>query len=88
MYRINTGQQDSFIDPFDFLGPKRKALLESSWAALFRKHLFDKIPVKKIQSRFHATMGRPSTDDPRKTGEFSAFGDCARSFVAFSLVIC
>ena len=62
MYRINTGQQDSFIDPFDFLGPKRKALLESSWAALFRKHLFDKIPVKKIQSRFHATMGRPTKE--------------------------
>ena len=62
MFRTDSCQQDSFIDPFDFLGPKRKELLETGWAALFRNHLIDRIPVDKIKSCFHDTMGRPSKE--------------------------
>ncbi len=29
MRRVDSCQQDSLIDPFDFLGPKRKTLLET-----------------------------------------------------------
>lgn len=62
MIRTDIFLHDSFIDPFDFLGPKRKDLLESGWAALFRNFLLDQIPVDKIQSGFHDTMGRPTKE--------------------------
>ena len=62
MIRIDSFQQDALIDPFDYLGPKRKDLLETGWAALFRNDLFGKIPVDEIQSRFHAKMGRPTKE--------------------------
>jgi hypothetical protein len=50
------------MDPFDFLGPKRKALLEAGWPGLFRKSLFEQIPVDQIKSQFHDSMGRPSKE--------------------------
>ena len=62
MFRINASQQTSLIDPFDFLGPKRKELLETGWAALFRNSVIDKIPVDEIKTCFHAQMGRPSKE--------------------------
>ena len=62
MIRTDFFQQDSFIDPFDFLGPKRKGLLETGWAALFRNFLLDQIPVDKIQACFHDKMGRPTKE--------------------------
>jgi len=62
MIRIDSCYQDSLIDPFDFLGPKRKDLLETGWAALFRKYLFSKIPVDEIKCRFHDQLGRPTKE--------------------------
>ncbi len=62
MIRTGIFQQDSFIDPFDFLGPKRKDLLEAGWAALFSNHLIDQIPVDKIKSCFNDKMGRPTKE--------------------------
>ncbi len=60
MLKINNYQQDLLIDPFDFLGPKRKELLETGWSGLFRSSLIDKIPVEKIKPCFHEKMGRPT----------------------------
>ena len=62
MIRTDCFQQDSFIDPFDFLGPKRKNLLETGWAVRFKNHLIDQIPVDEIQSCFHDKMGRPTKE--------------------------
>jgi hypothetical protein len=62
MRRVGNHQQLLLIDPFDHLGPKRKALLETSWAGLFRESLFEKIPVEEIQAKFHSHMGRPTKD--------------------------
>ena len=62
MFRTDSFQQDSFINPFDFLGPKRKELLETGWAALFRNYLIDQIPMDKIKASFHNTMGRPTKE--------------------------
>lgn len=62
MLRINSLQQDPLLDPFDFLGPKRKELLESGWPALFRNDLLDKMPVDEIKTFFHKRMGRPSKE--------------------------
>lgn len=62
MRRVDNHQQLLLIDPFDHLGPKRKALLETGWPGLFRESLFEKIPVKEIQAKFHTHMGRPTKD--------------------------
>ncbi len=62
MRRIDSRQQTLLIDPFDFLGPKRKTLLETGWAGLFRNSLHSKIPVDEIKSCFHAKMGRPTKE--------------------------
>ena len=62
MHRIDSCPQDFLIDPFDFLGPKRKELLETGWAALIRNDLFDKISVDEIKPNFHTKMGRPTKE--------------------------
>ena len=50
------------FDPFDYLGPKRRKLLEQSWAGLFRKYLLEELPVDKVAKHFHASMGRPTKE--------------------------
>ena len=39
MFQIDDNQQGFLIDPFDYLGSKRKELLESGWSKLFRNDL-------------------------------------------------
>ena len=61
MLRIHTNIQLSFLDPFEFLGPKRKEMLEGGWAYLFREFLYMELPVDAIQSAFHTSLERPTT---------------------------
>ena len=39
MIRIKDHKQSELFDPWNHLSPKRRVLLEKSWAGLFRKHL-------------------------------------------------
>jgi hypothetical protein len=50
------------FDPWEYLGPQRRRLLEQSWAGVFRKHLLNCLPVGKLESHFCRTFGRPSKD--------------------------
>jgi hypothetical protein len=50
------------FDPWDHLGPKRRRLLERSWAGVFREYLLNELPVEKIASSFHPSLGRPSKE--------------------------
>ena len=50
------------FDPWGFLGPKRRRMLDRGWPGLFRKHLLDALPVEKLAPRFHPTHGRPSKE--------------------------
>jgi hypothetical protein len=50
------------FDPFGHLGPKRRKLLEQSWAGVFREYLLNELPVEKIAKHFHPSMGRPSKE--------------------------
>jgi len=50
------------FDPWDYLGPKRRNLLEQSWAGLFRKYLLEELPVDKVAKHFHSSMGRPTKE--------------------------
>jgi len=50
------------FDPWGHLGPKRRRLLERSWAGLFREYLLNELPVERIASSFHPSLGRPSKE--------------------------
>lgn len=62
MQTIKLPVRDHLYDPFDFLGPKRKQMLESGWPHFFREYLYGELPVDAIQSAFHASQGRPSKE--------------------------
>jgi hypothetical protein len=57
IYIKNHRQQDLF-DPWDFLSPKRRELLEQSWAGLFRRELLSELPVDEVASSFSDDLGR------------------------------
>ena len=50
------------IDPWNYLGPKRRKLLDNSWAGLFREHILSELPVHKIASCYTDGFGRPSKE--------------------------
>jgi len=50
------------IDPRDYLGPKRRKLLDESWADLFRQHILAELPVQKIATCYTAGFGRPTKE--------------------------
>ena len=50
------------FDPWDHLEPKRRKLMEQSWAELFRKHILCELPVHKMIPFFAADFGRPTKE--------------------------
>jgi hypothetical protein len=50
------------IDPWNYLGPKRRKLLDDSWAGLFREHILSELPVHKIASFYTDGFGRPTKE--------------------------
>jgi len=58
MIHVKDHKQMDMFNPFEHLGPKRLALLESSWAHLFREEILHKLPVEKIFSLYSETTGR------------------------------
>jgi hypothetical protein len=50
------------FDPWHFLGEKRRKLMVTSWAALFREHILCKLPVSKVAPFFSDTYGRPTKE--------------------------
>lgn len=50
------------FDPWDYLGPKRRKLIDESWAGLFRKHILNELPVDKLARFFTEGFGRPTKE--------------------------
>lgn len=50
------------FDPWDHLGPKRRKLMEQSWAGLFREYILQELPVNKIAPYFTKGFGRPTKE--------------------------
>lgn len=61
IYTKDHKQLDMF-NPFEHLGPKRLALLESSWAHLFREEILHRLPVEKLFSEFNEFKGRKTKE--------------------------
>lgn len=62
MFYVRDRRTGSLFDPWAYLGPKRRKLLDRSWAGLFRKEILPHLPVEAITAAFHARLGRPSKD--------------------------
>ena len=52
----------NIFDPLAFLGPKRKRLMDTSWARLFRDQILSELPVDKVFKNYHWFMGRPTKE--------------------------
>jgi len=62
MIKTNNPNQLDIFDPWGFLTPKRRHVLEIGWPGLFREHILASIPVDKVSKHFNATFGRPSKE--------------------------
>jgi hypothetical protein len=62
MFHVRDRRTGSLFDPWAYLGPKRRKLLDRSWAGLFRKEILPHLPIEAITAAFHARLGRPSKD--------------------------
>jgi hypothetical protein len=52
----------NIFDPLSFLGPKRKKLIDTSWAKLFREQILPDLPADKVFKNYHWAMGRPTKE--------------------------
>ena len=52
----------NIFDSFAFLGPKRKKLIEESWAKLFREQILPELPVHKVIQYYDPLEGRPTKE--------------------------
>lgn len=62
MLTLRDHQSRELFDPWEHLGPKRRRLLEVSWAGVFREYLLEHLPVKELAAGFRDGHGRPSKD--------------------------
>jgi hypothetical protein len=62
MIRTRDSRQAPLIDPWGHLGPKRRRLLENSWAGLFRQEILSELPVEQLAPSFREDFGRPSKE--------------------------
>lgn len=58
MIHVKDHKQYDMFNPFEHLGPKRLALLESSWAHLFREEILHNLPVEQLFPLFSEHVGR------------------------------
>jgi hypothetical protein len=62
MIRIKDHKTRYMFDRFGYLGRKRKQLLETSWAGVFRDHVRPILPVHLLAGHFSENMGRPTNE--------------------------
>ena len=62
MIRIRDQKQQHLFDPWDYLSPKRRQMLDESWAGLFRRHILEELPVDDFALLFHENFGRPTKE--------------------------
>jgi len=62
MIHTRDHQTDYLFDPWSYLGPKRRKLMEASWAGVFREHILRELPVHKIAPYFSEGSGRPTKE--------------------------
>jgi len=62
MIHVKDHKQLDMFNPFVHLGPKRLALLESSWAHLFREEILHNLPAEKLFPFYDEFQGRKTKE--------------------------
>lgn len=62
MLTLRDHQSGDLFDPWEYLGPKRRRLLDQSWAGVFRDYLLKRLPVGELAREFRDDFGRPTKD--------------------------
>jgi hypothetical protein len=62
MIHVRDHKTMTMFDPWWYLGPKRKKLLEQSWPGLFREFILNELPVEQIAKYFKDDFGRPTKE--------------------------
>jgi len=62
MFATTDHKTGYLFDPWEQLGPKRRKLLEESWAGIFRKYVLVTLPVERLAPFFHTSHGRPTKE--------------------------
>lgn len=62
MIYVKNHKQGDLFDPWAHLGPKRRKLLDESWAGLFREHILEELPVDELMRYFKDDWGRPTKE--------------------------
>jgi len=62
MFRVKDHKQQHLFDPWDFLSPKRRKMLDESWPGLFRQHILEQLPVDDFALLFDDCFGRPTKE--------------------------
>ena len=62
MLNVKDHKTERFFDPWRYLGPKRRKLLDKSWAGLFREQILDELPVNEVAKKFNQDLGRPTKE--------------------------
>lgn len=62
MFNIRERQTARLFDMWKYLGPKRRRLLDESWAGLFRKEILQELPVERMIPFFSDIYGRPTKE--------------------------
>ena len=62
MFHTKDHKTRYMLDPFPHFGPKRRKLLEQSWAKVFRDEILPELPVHMLGNHYHEFMGRPTKE--------------------------
>jgi hypothetical protein len=62
MIHVKDHKQRDMFNPFAHLGPKRLALLESSWAHFFREEILHNLPAEKLFQFYDEFQGRKTKE--------------------------
>ncbi len=68
MIRIKDHKTRYIFDPWDYLCPKGRKLMEESRAGVFRQEILNELPVNEIASTFSDIAGRPTKELYRALG--------------------
>jgi len=60
MVKVKNPNQLNIFDPWDFLSPKRRQMLDVGWPGLFREHILPLIPIDRVKKFFapHSAVPR------------------------------
>jgi len=62
MINIKNNLTGFIYDPWEHIGPKRRKLLDNSWAGLFRNIIYPILPVEQMAPFFSSNFGRPTKE--------------------------